>query len=463
MTSSLPSTQATAASGRVPGLRARPAPTTFCGSPEGPLVNRRSVGFPLALGITLCVIAALLGVGWQLIVVGDLGPVTAGLSRLHWLLIILGSVFFVLIIVGLLLLCLWLVREIRFNQRQQAFLDAVTHEMKTPIAALKLYLETLLRHDPEEARRRGFLERMAEDVERLEHTVTQVLAAARSDAPAETRPGVPIDLTELLQRFGDDARRRHGLPEEAIRIDRKRPLTALGDAAELGVVFRNLLENAVKYSDRRPCDVRGVPAHERRRRAGAWPRSRTAASASSRRELRKIFQRFYRAGRDMQRQAGLGLGLFIVRTLVRRNGGDVEAESAGTGRGSRFRVILPAAPGAAAVAAGVGARPSRSPPDDAHPGGRGRGPPGRGAGVQPRGRGLRGGGRGRRCARGDPRERDARARPDDPRPDAARHGRLRGGAADPRGGQLPAHPDAHREGRPGRPGAGASRRAPTTT
>lgn len=303
---------------------------------------RRSTGFPLALGITLCVIALLLGVGWQLIVVGDLGPVTAGLSRLHWLLIILGSVFFVLIIVGLLLLCLWLVREIRFNQRQQAFLDAVTHEMKTPIAALKLYLETLDRHDPEPDRRRAFLSRMGEDVERLERTVTQVLAAARTEGPIEERPAEPVDLTEVLRQASVETTRRLGLGPDAIRLSRKQPLTALGDEAELGVVFRNLLENAVKYSEA-PVDVRI--------RLVELPGGRVAAEITDRgigierRELRKIFDRFYRAGRDVQRQAGLGLGLFIVRALVRRNGGRVEAASEGEGQGSRFRVILRAAPG----------------------------------------------------------------------------------------------------------------------
>ena len=320
-------------------------------------MTRRSIGLPLALGITLSVIALLLGVGWQLIVVGDLGPVTAGLSRTHWLLIILGSVFFVLMIVGLLLLCLWLVREIRFSQRQQAFLDAVTHEMKTPIAALKLYLETLEKHDPEPERRRGFLSRMGEDVERLERTVAQVLAAARSEGPIEQRPGEPLDLTELLRQAVEETTRRHGLPPDAIRMDRKGPLPALGDEAELGVVFRNLLENAVKYSESN-VEVRVILEEAPRGQVAAEIEDR--GIGIERKELSKIFDRFYRTSRDVQRQAGLGLGLFIVRTLVRRNGGRVEAWSQGTGEGSRFRVLLRAAPSRvpASTATGATAQPA---------------------------------------------------------------------------------------------------------
>jgi two-component system, OmpR family, sensor histidine kinase SenX3 len=311
-------------------------------------VNRRSIGLALALGITLCVIAVGLGVGWQLLVVA-IRPVTRGLSSAEWALIVLGSLLSLLILVGLVLLCVWLVREIRFNQRQQAFLDAVTHEMKTPLAALRLYLETLSRHDIAEGRRRVFLARMEEDVERLERTVGQVLAAARAETPTRRAPPEPTDLTALLLGLADEIRRRHALPPEAIQIDRRRPLSALGDATELGLVFRNLLENAVKYSEP-PVEVR---VHLEEGEDG-----RVRAEISDRgigiepRELRKIFQRFYRVGRDVQRQAaGLGLGLFIVRSLVRRNGGRVEALSEGSGRGSRFVVTLRGAPGASAEAA----------------------------------------------------------------------------------------------------------------
>jgi signal transduction histidine kinase len=224
------------------------------GGPEPLAVNRRSIGLALALGITLSVIAVGLGVGWQLLVV-NIQPVTRGLTGASWALIVLGSLLSLLILVGLLLLCIWLVREIRFNQRQQAFLDAVTHEMKTPLAALRLYLETLGRHDVASERRRVFLARMEQDVERLERTVGQVLAAARAEGRARPTPSEPTDLTALLRGLAEEIRRGHGLPEEAIRIERVRPLPAQGDATELGLVFKNLLENAVKYSEP-PIEVR---------------------------------------------------------------------------------------------------------------------------------------------------------------------------------------------------------------
>jgi signal transduction histidine kinase len=300
-------------------------------------VARRSIGLPLALGIVLALVTATLAVGWQVLLVRDWPPVAQGLTTLHWVFIVLGSLFFVLVIAGLVWLCAWLVREMRLNQRQQAFLDAVTHEMKTPLASLRLYLETLSRHDLAPDRRRTFQGRMQEDVERLEHTVGQVLAAARAEVRTRA-PAEAFDLLALLRSCAEEVRQRHGLPERAVRVEPGPQADVFGSRAELQVVFRNLLENAVRYSDGQ-VDVRVAV----QRMPGERVRVEIAdrGIGIERRELRRIFQRFYQAGRGVQRQAqGLGLGLFVVRQLVRRQGGRVEARSEGPGRGSLFVVSL---------------------------------------------------------------------------------------------------------------------------
>jgi len=143
---------------------------------------RRSITLPLTIGIVLVVLALVLAVGWNVLVVRGIGveQVAARLSGTHWALLGLGTLFYALLIAGLTLLCAWLVREMRHSQRQQAFLDTVTHEMKTPLASLRLYLDTLTRRDPGADRRHEFLGRMRGDVDRLERTVDQVLAAARA-------------------------------------------------------------------------------------------------------------------------------------------------------------------------------------------------------------------------------------------------------------------------------------------
>lgn len=302
---------------------------------------RRSIGIPLGLGIALAILVMTLAVGWQILVLGDPRALAAGLSTRDWVMLILGTVLFVLVLAGLVALSAWLVREMRTNQRQRAFLDAVTHEMRTPLASLRLYLETLDRHDPDAERRRQFLERMQRDVERLDHTVEQVLLAARAEESLRGLPQERVMLTELLDECIDEVCSRHDLPRTAVRLDGYSDTHVRGNRAELAVVFRNLLDNAVKYSGD-PIEI-----HVRVTQKGDG-RIDVAISDCGigipARELRRIFQRFYRAGRDVQRTAsGLGLGLFIVRNLVRRQGGRVVARSEGAGAGSRFVVTLRAA------------------------------------------------------------------------------------------------------------------------
>lgn len=300
---------------------------------------RRSIGFPLTLGIVLTLLLLVLAVGWQILVVSGVRPVAEGLTTLNWVLLVLGTVLFLLIIVGLVWLCAWLVREVRVNQRQRAFLDAVTHEMKTPLASMRLCLDTLSLHDPAPPRRRQFLTGMREDLDRLDRTVEQVLAAARAEEPGRKhQPRGRVALCALLRECIGEIRDRHGLPDEAVRLDASGDAEVRGDASELTVVFRNLLENAVKYSGE-PVDVRVRVSRAADGRVDVAISDRGIGIPPG--ELRKIFKRFYRAGRGMQRSAaGLGLGLFIVRNLVRRQGGRVVARSKGAGEGSRFVVTL---------------------------------------------------------------------------------------------------------------------------
>jgi len=300
---------------------------------------RHSVGFPLTLGFVLAILAVVLAVVYWVLVLGGVRPIApSGLGTLGWVLLALGTTFFVLIIVGTGWLCAWLVSEMRVNQRQRAFLDAVTHEMKTPLASMRLYVETLIRHDPERERREQFLARMGEDLERLDRTVDQVLAAARAEEPGRRSVRGVVALREVLESCIDEIRDRYRLSDDAVALDGACKTIVRGDRTELAVVFRNLLENAVKYSDE-PVEVKVSVSDPRDGRVSIDISDRGIGIPVG--ELRKIFQRFYRAGRDAQRAvSGLGLGLFIVRNLVRRQGGRVEARSEGDGAGSRFVVTL---------------------------------------------------------------------------------------------------------------------------
>lgn len=300
---------------------------------------RRSIGGPLAIGIVSMLLVLALGVGWQILVWRDEPGAETGMSTFDLVLFGFGTLFFLMVFAGLVWLSVKLVLEMRLNQSQRAFIDAVTHELKTPLASFRLGLETLDRHELEPEKRAEFLGRMGEDLDRLEYTVTQVLAAARAEEGAVRKVDRPsVDLRQVLTANVRELRERHGLDADAVRLDRSRTLRVRGDEAELGVIFRNLLDNAVKYSDD-PIRIR-VGIIE-------VPDGRVRVEISDqgigipKQELGRIFNRFYRAGRDVQRQvSGLGLGLFVVRTLLRKHGGGIVALSEGAGRGSRFVVTL---------------------------------------------------------------------------------------------------------------------------
>ena len=288
------------------------------------------------------VLLVTLAVGWQMLVWSGASPPSPGLATRDWVLLVLGTIFFLLVMIGLVWLCLWLVREMRLNQRQRAFMDAVTHELKTPLASVRLYLDTLSRHEPKPERRREFVARMREDLDRLDRTVQMVLAAARAEERGVRPMRERVELDALLDRAIEEIRERHRLPEDAVRLNEGATPAVSGDSAELELIFSNLLENAVKYSDE-PVHVRVAthPIADDRVKVEIADRG----IGIPRPELRRIFQRFYRASWDVRRHvSGLGLGLFVVRSLVRRQGGKVVALSEGAGQGSRFVVTLRTAP-----------------------------------------------------------------------------------------------------------------------
>lgn len=252
---------------------------------------------------------------------------------------IFGVIFFALIITGLTLNTIFLVREIRRNEQHDAFLNAVTHELKTPIASIKLYLETLKTRDIDEARRREFYDVIEADSNRLLNTVEQVLQASRTREKDRQMNLTELDLGELLQETADVVRTRHNLDEGAIRMsiptDR---VHVLGDRDELATVFSNLLDNAVRYSPNGP----RISVRLKLSGDSGEVYIMDHGLGIPRAELKRIFKRFYRANsKGTGTVKGTGLGLAIVRSVVEKHGGRVLAESNGEGKGSTFLVRLP--------------------------------------------------------------------------------------------------------------------------
>ncbi|HMS40305.1 MAG TPA: HAMP domain-containing sensor histidine kinase [Pyrinomonadaceae bacterium] len=290
--------------------------------------RRKAVIFFLVFGICLVALAVALNVGWVL------------LSLREVVLMVLGIIFFALIITGLILNMIFLVREIRRNEQQDAFLNAMTHELKTPIASIKLYLETLKTRDVAEVKKQEFYDIMLTDSNRLLTTVEQVLQAGRSRENQRQLNISEIELNNLLAESIKIVQTRYNLDESAIKFSESaEAATISGDKSELQTVFINLLDNAVKYSGDEPkISIRVKNTHEKK--VEIFIKDNGIGLESS--ELKRIFKRFYRVGNtSTQEKKGTGLGLFIVQSIIKKHGGKVSADSKGEGKGSTFIVQLP--------------------------------------------------------------------------------------------------------------------------
>ena len=292
------------------------------------VVGRRktAVAF-LALGICLVALAIALNVGWILLNVREVA------------LLVFGVIFFALIITGLVLNTTFLLREIRRNEQQDAFLNAVTHELKTPIASIRLYLETLKTREVAEEKRREFYDIMISDSNRLLNTVEQVLQAGQTRERKHLLNISEINLEKLLKESIEIIRSRYNLDENIIEFaDTQNNIKVSGDAAELQTVFTNLIDNAVKYSKDivkisvrlKDQDNKNIEIHIKDSGVGIAPN-----------ELKRIFKRFYRISDvSTQKAKGTGLGLHIVRAIVKKHKGKIWAESEGN-QGSTFIVQFP--------------------------------------------------------------------------------------------------------------------------
>jgi two-component system, OmpR family, sensor histidine kinase SenX3 len=289
----------------------------------------KKIAFFVTLGACLVGLTVALNVTWIVINWREIVP------------LVLGIIFFGLIIAGLIIYTIFLVREIHKNEQQDSFLNAVTHELKTPIASIRLYLETLESRQINEPQRREFYRIMLEDTDRLIGTVEQILKAGEARHGSNKKNWQEVDFSGIVLETVQLTRVRHHLPPEDLRfgVQPQEKLLMKGNPQELRTAVFNLIENAIKYSgDKKDIvvdvltpDIDTVLLQVRDRGVGIPPS-----------ELKRIFKRFYRVSNSATgRVKGTGLGLFIVRSIARRHGGEAFAQSEGVGQGSTFTLRLP--------------------------------------------------------------------------------------------------------------------------
>jgi two-component system sensor histidine kinase SenX3 len=293
--------------------------------------RRGTIVFFLCLGIGLIALAVALNVGWII---------------LNWregVLLFFGIVFFALIIAGMVVNTIFLVRELRRSEQHDSFINAVTHELKTPVASIRLHLETLQRRDLPEPQRQEFYRLMLSDTDRLTATVEQVLRAGRAGDKRAGKEKTEIDFRELVHESVDAVRIRHHLPPEVLRFEEISAngsgVRVRGSAEDLRTAVFNVLDNAVKYSGNHiDVQVRLESSDEKR----VVLRVQDQGIGIPPEDVKRVFKRFYRVTRrSMAHVKGTGLGLFIVKAIVKKHGGRVIAESQGEGKGTTIVMELP--------------------------------------------------------------------------------------------------------------------------
>ncbi len=283
----------------------------------------------LVLGVGLAGVAVAVGFGWII---------------LNWregIKVFLGVIFFSAITAGLVLNTIFLLREIRRNEQHDSFINAVTHELKTPIASIRLYLQTLQHREVDETQRREFYRRMLDDTDRLLGTVEQVLKAGVAGHRKSSRERVSVDFENLVQECVDVARTGHHLQAQALRVESPgdHGMVVTGDPDELRTAVANLLDNAIKYSGEQvDVSIRLETPDEKHVRLSVQDHGVGIPPS----ELKSVFKRFYRvSNRSLAHIKGTGLGLFIVRAIAKKHGGRAFAQSQGEGLGTTVVFELP--------------------------------------------------------------------------------------------------------------------------
>ena len=304
------------------------------------MFERKSLKWPILVAILMIVMLVGLTIGWVLLnVFSALDAEKTSRSAIYWILLSVGAVFFACLLAGVILYLIWLIQNINLNRRQSNFIDAVTHELKTPIASLKLYLQTLNRRDVQGPQRQEFYATMMEDVDRLDRLINQLLDVARLQRDKQDLDAKEwVSLRELVEECVSRLAKQHSVSTDLFRMEIE-DCQVLAHRIDIDVLLGNLLDNAIKYSAKEPeIEIRitfqndsaliaisdngqGIPRHLRR----------------------KIFWRFYRAGDELERRKpGVGLGLFLVRSIVERLKGSIAVSERIQQPGATFLVTLPA-------------------------------------------------------------------------------------------------------------------------
>lgn len=301
------------------------------------MLERRSLKAPITLGVVMIVAVVVLLAVW---IFGNVRSATEtpGSASVFWVILATGTILLAGVLAGVIAYLTLTVKAFNLNRRQSNFIDSVTHELKSPIASLKLYLQTMTRRTVDEQMQQDFHRFMLEDVERLDSLINHLLDAARIDREVAPVPEELTRLDVLLSQCASATCVRYQLPAETVQIDAPE-MTVNSQLVQLEILFRNLIDNAVKYGGSTPhVEVRAEPSSDAKVVVSIIDNGPGIPVE----QRRKVFGRFVRLGNELERSTpGTGLGLYLVRNITKSIGGSIRILDRENQPGTEFRVTLP--------------------------------------------------------------------------------------------------------------------------
>ncbi len=303
------------------------------------MAARRSLSLPITLAIVMIVILVVLTVGWVLMTVMGVWKDNQK-AGLYIALLSIGTTFIGVLLAGTIIYLVLTIKTINLNRRQSNFIDSVTHELKSPIASMKLYLQTLNRRHVSEEERGHFYRCMVDDLDRLDGLINQLLDAGRLEEGRIDADREDVFLDVLLRDCANTVGLHYRIPAEVFQFELQ-PCTIRAWRVDLDILFRNLIDNAVKYAGSEP----RVGIRLRRTADGqVIVRISDNGRGIPGRFRRQIFGRFERLGLELERErSGTGLGLYIVRNIARRLKARIRVRDNEPGPGTMFEVQMPGA------------------------------------------------------------------------------------------------------------------------